>query len=226
MCVATVLTLMNELLCDLVLATTAGEKLDHLLLARGQRAEIVAARSDGGGPSVVAPRQRPQACVEPIGVERLHDVVVGADQQARNSIERLDACAGNKHDSHVVAVTLSERATHLVAGDFLEGDLEHDQRRRKSVRKLHRLDARRAWSGTKPRRSRSPATRVRQAASPSAMRAGAPQPGNPPAGTVYGRDDGAQDPVPHRWSGRTYRDRQIEDQADAVFRRGILALRS
>ena len=90
---------------------------------------------------MVAPGERPQACVELIGVERLHDVVVGADQQARNSIERLDACAGNKHDSHVVAVTLSERATHLVAGDFLEGDLEHDQRRRKSVRKLHRLDA-------------------------------------------------------------------------------------
>ena len=72
-------------------------------------------------------------------VERLHDVVVGAEKEPGDSVVRLGPVAREEDDRNIVPEPLAEPAADLVAAHFGEVDLEEDERRLKLARGLQSL---------------------------------------------------------------------------------------
>ena len=82
-----------------------------------------------------APNPRQQLAL----VERLHDVVVGAEKESGNPIVGLRPVTREEDDRDVVAETIPQLAANLVAVYFGEVDLEQDESRLNLPRVLERL---------------------------------------------------------------------------------------
>ena len=105
MCVATVFSLITSSAAILPLALAAREQHEHLALPRrqnrGRRRILVPL---GRCPLLgLSPQERPNAVDELLGVERLEDVVVGAEQKTGDPIQGLHARARDEHDRDGVA---------------------------------------------------------------------------------------------------------------------------
>jgi hypothetical protein len=117
----------RQLRRDLFLSTALDEKVENLdlppreLKARGISGREVARDR-------LAVDEPPYPGDQLVGVERLDDKVVSAEEQARDPVERLGAEAGEEEDRQLVAALASELATDLVAGHVGQADLEHDER--------------------------------------------------------------------------------------------------
>ena len=118
----------------------AGEELEHLLLARGQpaRARTLAGR---------AAEQRAHAGEQLVGRERLHEVVVGAEQEPCHPVVRLRACARDEDDRQRRPVQLAQRPADLVARQAGKVDVEDREvgpflpsRRQRLLAARHRRD--------------------------------------------------------------------------------------
>ena len=86
-----------------------------------------------------AAQQRPQAREQLLALERLDEVVVGADVEPLDA--RLERVARGEHqDRHVVAV-LAQAARDVDAVEPREPEVEHDQVGQERVRLVERLHA-------------------------------------------------------------------------------------
>jgi hypothetical protein len=82
-----------------------------------------------------APNPRQQLAL----VERLHDVVVGAEKEPGDPVVRLRPVTREEDDRDVVAEPFPKLAADLVAAHFGKVDLEQDERRLNLPRRLQSL---------------------------------------------------------------------------------------
>ncbi|HEV8248374.1 MAG TPA: hypothetical protein VGQ15_00245, partial [Gaiellaceae bacterium] len=76
------------------------------------------------------PSERPaDARQELVSVEGLDEVVVGAQEEARDDIPSVAALAGDENDGKVVANRVVQLTKHLVAAEAGQADLEEDEAR-------------------------------------------------------------------------------------------------
>ena len=134
MCVATVFGLSTRARGDLPLGLAACEQAEDLALT-GAQAEVVVPFPV---PVPVAVRgcrtsqRAPDARQKLAEVERLHEIVVGAEHEAGRAIERSRALGGDEDDRKVVAESLVELAKYFETAQCA-GKLDLDYRERWTV---------------------------------------------------------------------------------------------
>lgn len=111
----------SEVARDLRCAESVGEQVEDLSLSRRQTERHLGRRG------ARAAEQPANAGQQLVWAEGLHEVVVGADHQARRSVERLDALARHHENRHHVAEGFPQLVNDLVPGDSVEGDVEDDE---------------------------------------------------------------------------------------------------
>jgi len=111
--------------------------LQHLELTPGERCPhpLVAPQSDRSRP----PDESPDAGEQLVWSERLHEVVVCADEQAGDAVERLRPPAGDKEDRESVSELVPQLPTNLITGDPRQAHLEDYERRMPVACCLERL---------------------------------------------------------------------------------------
>lgn len=124
----------DELAGDVELRQAPGEKLEHLTLACRQRRQPRSAVAGG----CAAGRARSRAAVphrasdpgEQLAfVERLHHVVVCADQEPCNAIVGLGAVARDEDDRDLVGERVAQLTADFVTADAAEVDFQENERR-------------------------------------------------------------------------------------------------
>jgi len=122
------------------LGEAAGEELEHFPLAGGQRLDPACAILGTGARSEV-----PHGATDPreklAFIERLHDIVVGAEQEPCDAVEWLGSLAGHEDDRDLVPKALAQLSAHLVAAHGGEVDVQEDKRRPLAVRDLEGVSA-------------------------------------------------------------------------------------
>ena len=101
----------EQLACDLALASSLCEQVEHLAFPRCEIVEACVAvplLAVVPAVAVAAPQQRPDAGEQLVGLERFGAVVVGADQEACDAVERLDARCGEEDERQVVAEAVAQ----------------------------------------------------------------------------------------------------------------------
>jgi hypothetical protein len=121
----------EELFGDLSLALTLREKTQDLALPDGQQGtDHLRLRFLGN------PRRSLDASKDPAGprkqlivVERLHDVVVGANEEPGNPVRWRRSLARDEDDSELIAVLVAQLPADLLAAHVGKAHIENDQRR-------------------------------------------------------------------------------------------------
>ena len=125
--------LTNQSACDFRLAETVCEELQNLELSFG---ELDADTVGKPGPALQVPADASDEVVEGEG---LHEVIVAADEEAGDPVERLRPLPRDEDDRQPVAELFPQGATDLVAADAWQVDIENDQCRRCGERGLDRF---------------------------------------------------------------------------------------
>ena len=125
MWVPTVFGADDQVRTDLLLRQTGGQQGQDLLLAVRERGRSVDGSLGRGRAGTT--QGPPDAREQLVGIERLHQVVVGAEQQAGHAIGGIGPAAGDEDDREIVAVRLVELAAELVAARVGQIDLEDDE---------------------------------------------------------------------------------------------------
>ena len=121
----------EELFGDLSLALAPREETQDLAFPVGQqgtdqlRLRLLSIPQRRLDASKDPARPRKQLIV----VERLHDVVVGADEEPGNPVRRRRSLARDEDNSDVRAVIVAQLPADLVAADLGEAHVEHDEGR-------------------------------------------------------------------------------------------------
>ena len=124
----------DELKCDFALVETLCQEAEDLFFTFRQDG-----RRDGSPGHKFVRRGVPSdPCEELVGIYRLGEVVVGADQETGGAIERLGAHAGDEKHGKVRADLLLELAADLEAADAWKHDVEKDERRALFLRHIDR----------------------------------------------------------------------------------------
>ena len=114
-------------------------------------------REPGPGGAVRGPRQlTADAGHDLVPRHGLDEVVVGADEESRHAVGRLDAVGGDEDDGDAVAMLLPEPAADLVAAEAGEPDLEDREVDSVLERPGERLVARRRLDDVESRGSEGP----------------------------------------------------------------------
>jgi hypothetical protein len=74
-----------------------------------------------------------------VGVERLDDVVVGADEESHRPVDRLDSVRGDEEDRQLLAEVVAELVAELEAADARQRHGEENERRPLRARSRERL---------------------------------------------------------------------------------------
>ena len=114
----------EQVACNLGLGSTGGKAGEHLQLALAQ----VGWRADAGG-ARVDPMQRPQQPdAQLAGVERLEYIIVGAEQEPSDAIERIGPDLRDEHHRELGAEP-SEELGHQLQAATGGAELDHHERR-------------------------------------------------------------------------------------------------
>src|SRR5919198_4569732 len=117
----------EEIARDLGLVAAARQERQHLVLTRrqlGRRRDERRVRLDRRG------SKKPlHARQHLLRVERLQNVVVGAEQEPARRVERIDALSRHEDDRKLLPEQAAEVAEDRVAGDAGQADVEQDERR-------------------------------------------------------------------------------------------------
>src|SRR5262245_25369291 len=87
----------------------------------------------------MALHQAAEACEQLVGIDRLDQIVVGADEHARSTVEGLDPFARDEDDRKPLAVKVTELAADLVSADVRKANVEHHGGRPNPSRDLERV---------------------------------------------------------------------------------------
>src|SRR5947208_1056180 len=112
-----------ELARDVVLLESLGKETQNLHLSLAQLR--CHPRHDWNSAAIEAP----QARKEHIRRDRLGEVVIGAEEQGRDDVERLGPVAGDEDDGEAVAELRAKLMTDLIAAETGQRDLDDDSPR-------------------------------------------------------------------------------------------------
>src|SRR2546428_11193913 len=112
----------EEPACDLDLAETVREELENFQLSFGELDAGVAVGMPA--PALQVPADASDEVVEREG---LHEVIVAADEEARDPVEGHCSLPRDEDDRQPVAELLPEGATDLHAAGARQVDVEHDE---------------------------------------------------------------------------------------------------
>jgi hypothetical protein len=116
----------HEVVRDLGGAPAARHELQHFELARRELRDSVLRRASGILPASIAahPERPAYARNEFVGIQRLDEIVVCAEQQAGNAVVRLCAFTRNEDDGELVAEQVAELAVELEAAALRQPDVQ------------------------------------------------------------------------------------------------------